>query len=125
MMRRARRRRLSPFLAGVLWIALIPCLPLFPAGAASSASTNSNPDRAPTGAASSAATIQNSELRIQNSVQSAFTEAFADPAIRAAWARDGGTGGAWGAGPFYTGYEPLDGTPSGLRLVQYFERGRL
>jgi len=60
-------------------------------------------------------------------------DGFADPAIRAVWARSDAavaSGQAarawlWGPGPFYTTYEPADGTPTGAHLVQYFDKGRL
>ncbi|HMA35506.1 MAG TPA: hypothetical protein VKY74_13635, partial [Chloroflexia bacterium] len=60
-------------------------------------------------------------------------DGFADPAIAAVWARADSavaTGAAarswlWGPGPFYTTYEPMDGTPTGTHLVQYFDKGRL
>ncbi|HUS14413.1 MAG TPA: M1 family aminopeptidase [Chloroflexia bacterium] len=58
---------------------------------------------------------------------------FADPAIATIWRRDDGALAAgqgsrawvWGPGPFYTTYEPMDGTPTGIHLVQYFDKGRL
>ena len=57
----------------------------------------------------------------------------ADPAIRAVWQRAdepvaAGTAQRswlWGPGPFFTTYEPADGTPAGVHLVQYFDKGRL
>jgi hypothetical protein len=61
------------------------------------------------------------------------SDGFADPAIAAVWARSdravaAGTSAhswVWGPGPFYTTYEPMDGTPTGAHLVQYFDKGRL
>ncbi|MDQ2805707.1 MAG: hypothetical protein M3Z04_02110 [Chloroflexota bacterium] len=50
------------------------------------------------------------------------TDRFADPVLQTVWQ---GAGTVWGAGPFYTSYEPANGTPSGSHLVQYFAGGRL
>ncbi len=74
----------------------------------------------PTGAAGSAAT-DNPQSAV-SSPQAAAPDGFADPAIRTAWQQGGAV---WGAGPFYTSYEPANGTPSGNHLVQYFVGGRL
>jgi hypothetical protein len=57
----------------------------------------------------------------------------ADPTIRAVWQRTDAPVAAgqasrswlWGPGPFFTTYEPFNGTPNGNRLVQYFDKGRL
>ncbi len=53
-------------------------------------------------------------------------DGFADPTLQAVWQRDTTRGASvWGAGPFYTSYEPAGGTPAGNHLVQYFDGGRL
>lgn len=60
-------------------------------------------------------------------------EGFAHAAIRQVWERDDAavaSGRAtrtwmWGPGPFYTNYEPYNGTPGASHLVQYFDKGRL
>src|SRR4051812_884657 len=60
-------------------------------------------------------------------------DGFADANIRALWLRSDApvySGKVqrtwlWGPGPFFSTYEPLDGTPTGNRLVQYFDKGRL
>ncbi len=63
----------------------------------------------------------------------AASDAFADPTIRTVWQRTDAPVAAgqatrswvWGPGPFFTTYEPFNGTPTGNRLVQYFDKGRL
>ncbi len=61
------------------------------------------------------------------------SDTFADPTIRSVWQRSdapvaagqAGRSWLWGPGPFFTTYEPFNGTPNGNRLVQYFDKGRL
>lgn len=61
------------------------------------------------------------------------SDTFADPTIRTVWQRSDAPVAAgqatrswlWGPGPFFTTYEPFNGTPNGNRLVQYFDKGRL
>jgi hypothetical protein len=61
------------------------------------------------------------------------SDTFADPNIRSVWQRTDAPVAAgqatrswlWGPGPFFTTYEPFNGTPNGNRLVQYFDKGRL
>src|SRR4051812_1468106 len=63
----------------------------------------------------------------------AAPDAFADPTIRTVWQHTDAPVAAgqatrswvWGPGPFFTTYEPFNGTPNGNRLVQYFDKGRL
>jgi hypothetical protein len=70
---------------------------------------------------------------VQAAPLAAPADGFADPAIRAVWARADAAVAAgqanrswlWGPGPFYTTYEAANGTPTGVHLVQYFDKGRL
>lgn len=59
-------------------------------------------------------------------VREATTSPFASPAFEQIWLRDqNGLLDLWGQGPLAWRLEPYADAPSGRRLVQYFDRGRM